>query len=319
MNILTLVRPFAIAFGLAMVASAGASAAAPAYGGARLLVNLPVPEPYLSFALLPLAACLLFPARWRIPRVAEFLVLLAFISTIVVDVVRFYVLLSERRIATPLPVPFSVVLLAIVCAQALGVLFECRVSRSHWALQTALTAGAYLCLMVAHVVTFGLTDYRYWANADAAIILGARVNADGTVSEALAQRLLTGIELYHEGRVKRLIMTGGTGDSGVNEADAMAEFARAHGVPAAAVLRDRDGVTTYRSALNCAALCRRNGLMTAMLVSQYYHLARTKLMFERRGVQVRTVPAGAGGKIPANPYNLLREAAALPYYYLCGT
>jgi vancomycin permeability regulator SanA len=319
MNILTLVRPFAIAFGLAMVASAGASTAAPGFGAARLLVNLPVPEPYLSYALLPLAACLLFPARVRIPRAAQFLVLSAFACTIIADVIGYYVLIGEGRITTPLPVPFSAVLLAIVAAQALGVLFECRLARTPWQAQTALTVCAYLLLMVAHVMSFGLTDYRCSGNADVAIVLGARVDADRTVCPALARRLETGIELYREKRVKRLIMTGGTGESGVNEADAMAEFACARGVPARDVLLDPDGVTTYQSAVNCAALLRRDGYTTAMLVSQYYHLARTKLIFERRGVQVRTVPAGTGVKMPAHLYNLLREAAALPYYYLCGT
>ncbi len=319
MNILVAVRPFAIALGLAIVINAGASAAAPGLGAARLLVNLPVPEPYLSYALLPLACCLLFPAGLRIGRAAEFLVLLGFTSAVAADIIRYYVLVAEGRIGTLLPLPFSAAVLAIMLAQAAGLLLACRVRAMRVRLLACLTGAAYLCLMVGYVVAFGCTDYRYAGGADAAIVLGARVNADRTVSGALAQRLQTAIDLYREGRVGRLIMTGGTGESGVNEADVMAEFARARGVPARALLIDRDGVTTYRSALNCAGLCRRHGVTTAMVVSQYYHLARTKLLFERQGLQVRTVPARGGGGISADVAGVLREAAALPYYYLCGT
>ncbi|HAK96512.1 MAG TPA: hypothetical protein DCM87_16365 [Planctomycetes bacterium] len=319
MNILVAVRPFAIALGLAIVVNAGASAAAPGLGAARLLVNLPVPEPYLSYALLPLACCLLFPAALRIPRAAEFLVLLGFTSAVAADIIRYYVMVAEGRIGTLLPVPFSAIVLAILLGQAAGILLECRVREVRVRVLAFLTGAAYLCLMMGYVIAFGCTDYRYAGGADAAIVLGARVNSDRTVSGALAQRLLTAIELYREGRVARLIMTGGTGESGVNEADVMADFARARGVPARALLVDREGVTTYRSARNCAALCRRNGVATAMVVSQYYHLARTKLLFERQGLQVRTVPARAGERMSADVAGALREAAALPYYYLCGT
>ena len=99
----------------------------------------------------------------------------------------------------------------------------------------------------------------------------------------------------------------------------MAAFAQSHGVPRHAILIDPQGTTTYDSALNCAVICRRYGFERVMVVSQYYHLARSKLIFERQGLRVLTVPARIGGQVRKNLYQLLRETAALPYYYLCCT
>ncbi len=312
-------RPLAIALGLFVVLNAGASAARPALGAGRLLVNVPLPEPYLSFSLVPVALCCLFPAHRSPLRIVQQAILVLVGLAVAANIVRFYALIGNGLITTSLPVPFSALVLAVIVTQGLSLLLIAPPVKIPIVVQAVCVVSAFFLLIAAHIVTFGNTDYRQIHPADAAVILGARVNADWSVSPTLRYRLLTGIELVREGRVQYLVMTGGTGASGVNEAEAMARFAEDRDVSPEAILIDREGITTYASALNCGTLCRRYELQRVMVVSQYYHLARSKLIFERQGLTVLTVPARVGGKVKQNLYYLLRESLALPYYYLCCT
>lgn len=52
-----------------------------------------------------------------------------------------------------------------------------------------------------------------------------------------------------------------------------------------------------------------------LAVSDFYHLPRVKMAFQRQGLDVYTVPA-RGTPPLAIPYNLLRETAAFWAYYL---
>jgi vancomycin permeability regulator SanA len=320
MAVLGLFRPLSIALGLFLVLNAGASAARPSLGAGRLILNLPLNEPYLSLLLVVLAVSLLFPARRPHLRALELAVNFLFALAVVSNIARFYGMLARGSITTSLPVPLSALVLAIILAESLRLYVQPEAAPLPAVLQVLLTPAAFLFLVAGHVVTFGHTDYRRVGNATAAVILGARVYPDGRPSATLRYRLLTGIDLYEEERVRYLIMSGGTpAGSSVNEAEAMARFAIQQGVPPSHIVLDREGVTTYASALNCAAILSAGHVHRIMLVSQYYHLARAKLIFERQGLIVLTVPAKVGGKIRKNAHYLLRETVALPYYYLCCT
>lgn len=74
-----------------------------------------------------------------------------------------------------------------------------------------LAVGAVLVLMVGfplgQAFSLGKTDYR--RPAAFAVVLGARAYADGRVSDALYDRVMTGVELYHAGLVEALVFSGG--------------------------------------------------------------------------------------------------------------
>lgn len=59
-----------------------------------------------------------------------------------------------------------------------------------------------------------------------------------------------------------------------------------HGVPDAAIVRDRLGATTEATAVNARAYMSKSGLTTALVATQYFHVARTRLALERQGVTV---------------------------------
>jgi uncharacterized SAM-binding protein YcdF (DUF218 family) len=154
---------------------------------------------------------------------------------------------------------------------------------------TALACALLFPLVQA--VCFGLTSYR--RPADVAVVFGARVYADGRLSDAVADRVRTAVALYHSGAVRRLVMSGGPGDGAVHETEAMTRQAVAWGVPAAAITQDRAGLNTAATVRNTAAGFRgAAGLRPRVLaVSEYYHLPRIKQCYRAAGVEVFTVPA----------------------------
>lgn len=62
------------------------------------------------------------------------------------------------------------------------------------------------------IIFDGLNDRN--SKADVAIVLGNKVNEDGTLSDRLKARLDKSIELYKNGRVKKIIVSGGLGKEG---------------------------------------------------------------------------------------------------------
>src|SRR5439155_17548504 len=112
---------------------------------------------------------------------------------------------------------------------------------------------------------------------------GAKAYADGTPSDALADRVRTACALYRDGLAPRLLFSGGPG-----EPAAMQHLAASLGVPEAAVLRDSEGVNTESTARNTVALLHAPSRVLA--VSHFYHLPRIKMTYQRYGSEVYTVP-----------------------------
>ena len=94
--------------------------------------------------------------------------------------------------------------------------------------------------------------------ADIAVILGNKVNEDGTLSERLTQRLACGLALYRSGRVGRLLVSGGLGKEGFWEGNKMREYLRAQGVPDSVIIVDNRGNDTQQTVRNTLRLRRRS-------------------------------------------------------------
>jgi uncharacterized SAM-binding protein YcdF (DUF218 family) len=168
---------------------------------------------------------------------------------------------------------------------------------------------------LAQIVAFGLTDYR--RPADAILVFGARAYASGRPSDALEDRLLTGIELYNKGLAPRLIFSGGPGDGDLSEPQVMRRVALSKGVPESAILLDDGGVTTDASVRNAAKLLSGIAQPRILAVSHAWHLPRVKLRCEREGLTAYTVPADERGQaLRKTPYLVAREVAGLWVYYL---
>lgn len=114
-----------------------------------------------------------------------------------------------------------------------------------------------------------------------AIVFGARVRSNGSLSSVLHDRVLTAVELYHAGRVHKLLMTGDNSHHTYNEPVAMKRFAVEHGVPADDIVLDYAGFRTYDSCYRARAIF---GVEAAILVSQEYHLPRALYIARALGI-----------------------------------
>jgi len=132
------------------------------------------------------------------------------------------------------------------------------------------------------IAAFGLRDQVI--DADLAVIPGNTVNPDGTPSKRLAGRLDAALDLYRRGRCKVLLVSGGIGSEGFDEAAVMKAYLVAHGVPATAVVTDNHGTNTFETARFAASLMHAQGYRSAILVSQYFHLARFSIAMHKHGV-----------------------------------
>ena len=177
-----------------------------------------------------------------------------------------------------------------------------------------VTFGCCIGFPLLQIHCFGKTDYR--RQADAAVVFGCRVHANGRLSAALEDRVRTGVELYRQGLVRFLVMTGGPGSGDVHETQAMRQYAIEQGVPSERILIDENGWDTDRSVTNTVPLCERLGLTRVLAVSHDFHLPRIKLAYARAGRNVFTVPARQQYRLAGRWFLLGRETVALWAYYL---
>lgn len=117
--------------------------------------------------------------------------------------------------------------------------------------------------------------------ADCAVILGNKVNADGTLSERLEERLKCGLNLYNNKRVKRIIVSGGLGKEGFYEGDKMKEYLINKGIPDSIITVDNNGNNTLKTVENTIKIKDSLKFESMIIVSQYFHLTRTKMLFRK--------------------------------------
>lgn len=277
---------------------------------------LAVATPFLLVSLACLVGFAFWPPRsvWR--QVVTIICVGALGVAAMVNAAQFYALLASGMVRSGLPIPLSL----LVCG-ALGLIFVAACRRplpTRWAGDRwhilAVAFACIVCFPLAQMFFFGKTDYR--RPADAAVVLGARVYADGRLSDALADRVRTASQLYREGLVRRLIFSGGPGDGTIHETEAMKQAAIGLGVKAEDIWLDKAGLSTQATVKHTEALFRQWHTSRILVVSHAYHLPRVKLAYQRDGWDVFTVPAKESYLLRQMPYNMAREVAALWVYYL---
>ncbi len=132
------------------------------------------------------------------------------------------------------------------------------------------------------IMADGLTDEIH--SADVAVVLGNTVNPDGTPSPRLQARLDKTVELYQQGLFPNIIVSGGFGSEGFDEALVMSQYLVSRGIPASCIHLDSAGNTTGLTAKNSSQMMKQNNWQSALIISQYFHISRTRLAFAHYGV-----------------------------------
>lgn len=144
---------------------------------------------------------------------------------------------------------------------------------------------------------------------DVAIVFGAGLSADGTPSPMLADRVESAVELYQNGRIHKLLMTGDNSTISYNEVMAMKQYAHNLGVPTQDITLDYAGFSTYES---CYRAHKIFDIHRAVVITQYYHLPRAVYTCSQLGLKAVGLGTPDGeiyGLRGMLPY-LLREVLA---------
>ena len=184
------------------------------------------------------------------------------------------------------------------------------------------TLKLFLTFLVSAVILMGYTAasiYTYGnrsseGKADAAIVLGAAVWGE-QVSPVFRERINHAINLYHQGRIRKLIFTGGQGNRDEpTEASAARNYALQNGVPLNDVLIEQSSHTTYENMVYAKKLADRYGLKKTLIVTDPLHMKRAITMAHDVGLDAYPSPT------PTTKYKSLKsqtsELARETVYYL---
>ncbi|PIE34846.1 hypothetical protein CSA56_06600 [candidate division KSB3 bacterium] len=104
-----------------------------------------------------------------------------------------------------------------------------------------------------------------------ALILGAKAYAGGRLSHMLEDRVLTGLELYRQGKVQKLLLSGDHGRKDYDEVNAMRNYLLEKGVPAQDIFMDHAGFNTYSSMYRARDVFQVHDVI---IVTQKFHVTR---------------------------------------------
>ncbi|MEZ5427183.1 MAG: ElyC/SanA/YdcF family protein [Pyrinomonadaceae bacterium] len=114
-----------------------------------------------------------------------------------------------------------------------------------------------------------------------AIVFGARVWEGGRLSDALYDRVITAVELYRAGRVKKILMSGDNPTQDYDEPTAMKDEAVKLGVPEEDIILDFAGRRTYDTCYRAKEIFE---VEKAILVTQEFHQPRALYLCNSLGV-----------------------------------
>lgn len=149
---------------------------------------------------------------------------------------------------------------------------------------------------------------------DAAIVLGAMVQPDGSPSPALRRRVEHGVRLILAGTVGHLVMSGGAVRHPVPEADVMRDLALTAGIEPWRILTEAKSLNTIGNALLSRPIIAERGWSRLLLVTDACHIPRSLYVFHRLGLPVTPAAAWPQGWPRREWWGAwAREAAALPW------
>lgn len=144
----------------------------------------------------------------------------------------------------------------------------------------------YICNTVRENIV-SPENARY-TDADCILILGAGVRDDGSPSNMLEDRLLTGINLYKKGNTVPILMSGDHGREEYDEVNCMKDYAVAKEIPSEDIFMDHAGFSTYESLYRARDVF---GAKNVIIITQEYHLYRALYIAKSLGLDAVGVSA----------------------------
>jgi uncharacterized SAM-binding protein YcdF (DUF218 family) len=152
--------------------------------------------------------------------------------------------------------------------------------------------------------------------SDVIVVLGSAQD-DGEPREVLSARLDHALELYNDGIADTIMTVGGKapGDR-FTEAEAGRDYLLDRGVPRSDIAVVSSGRNTLGSLKSAARIMNDKGWCTAVLVSDPWHMLRSRTMARDLGMDAVTSPTQTGPtqSLRVLPRYVVRETAGLLYF-----
>ncbi len=165
---------------------------------------------------------------------------------------------------------------------------------------------------VVRIVIDGIKDDI--ESSDVIVVLGNKVEVSGESSPRLKSRLDKAVELYNQNLAPLIVVSGGIGKEGYDEAVVMKRHLMEQDIPEQAIIVDSNGVDSFHTAQNIKQIMDQQKLHSAFIVTNYYHIARTKLAFKKVGIK-EVYSAHANYFELRDLYSITREVIGY-YFYL---
>lgn len=166
-----------------------------------------------------------------------------------------------------------------------------------WAVAARIVCAATLviALLVPGAMIFMAIDGSRDSgeSADAALVLGFALAADGSPRPQIIGRVEHAVALYKQGRVKRLVLSGGAGRAGHTEAGVMRDLALAAGVPDTAIVLEESSRSTIENFACARPVLEQLAAKRVLLVTEPWHITRAMLLAHRHGLYPAQSPASS--------------------------
>lgn len=168
-------------------------------------------------------------------------------------------------------------------------------------------AVALLALLIPIGMRIDVSSYLYTSDTDmpsaeVAIVLGASVENNNTPSPILAARANAAIQLFEDGKVSKILVTGDNATTDYDEVNAVQRYLLAAGIPPQDIFLDHAGFDTYSSMYRAKAVFDAT---SAIVVTQDFHLPRAVYTARALGINAYGYDAG-----PATIWDYVREIPA---------
>jgi SanA protein len=179
----------------------------------------------------------------------------------------------------------------VFCCKILPVLK--RLIKMAFQLVVILLVIAFAAFLLPRLITAVYAASRTYSTDSSpsrpvAIVFGAGLRRDGTPTTVLSDRVETAVELYNQGKVKKLLMSGDNRFANYNEPEAMRQYALQLGMPDEDIILDYAGRRTYDTCYRAGEIF---GVKEAVLVTQIFHLPRAIYTCNMLGVEAVGVDA----------------------------
>lgn len=157
-----------------------------------------------------------------------------------------------------------------------------------------LTALTLLFLITANTVVIKKSKRFLFDNVSdipkcyTGIVLGAKVNSNGTPSDYLQDRLDMAIKLYRNNKIIRFLLSGDHGQTSYDEVNIMKAYLIDHGINTEDIFLDHAGFDTYSTMVRARKIFQ---VKDAIIVTQEFHLPRAVYIARCKGIEAYGIKA----------------------------